>query len=497
MSLNTGEEQIQSTVSDALTPVSSRWLGLTVVLIATFMAMLDGFIVNVAVPSIQSSLHANPIEIELIGAAYSLPYALLVITGGRLGDLFGVRRLFLLGMAIFTIFSALCALAPNPILLLAARVGQALGGALLYPQVLSFIQLSFQEQERPRALSMWGAVNGLASIFGQLIGGSLITANVFGLGWRSIFLVNVPLGVIVLLGAWAFVFERRAPRRVRLDLTGTLLVAVGILLFLYPIVMGSNAGWPWWMVLCLPLALLVFVGFGWFERRATIRGATPLINPALFRLPSFVWGGLLALVWCASTAAFFFILALYLQRGIGFSALVAGLTFTPIGVIFIMAAALASKLIIRLGSWTFAVALGLTAAGTFGLLLVANASGKTPPAWGLLLFTLLLIGFGLGLGVPSLMTLSLRDIPTQEAGSASGVMETVIQLGFALGTPLIGLVFFSVIGSSNDMTPVRAQDVVQAFTQSLLVLGICLTILLVLVPLMVRVVGRTMASKSE
>src|ERR1019366_3154519 len=357
LSLSSAEDQAHPIVSEASTTTSSPWFGLAVVLIATFMSMLDGFVVNVAIPSIQRDLLATPTEIELIGAAYSLPYALLVITGGRLGDLFGIRRLFLIGMALFTGFSALCAFAPNPILLIAARVGQACGGALLYPQVLSYIQVSFQKKERAQALSLWGAVVGIASVFGQLIGGSLITANLAGLGWRSAFLANVPLGIIVLIGAWIFVFDHRKLRKTRLDLIGTVLIASGLLLLLYPILQGSSAGWPWWMIACLPLALLVLVGFGLFERRMAARNATPLIKLMLFRLPNFLWGACLALVWCISIAAFFFVLALYLQSGIGFSPVLSGLAFIPLGISFIVAAATSGTLLTRLGGWTFALAL--------------------------------------------------------------------------------------------------------------------------------------------
>jgi MFS family permease len=442
--------------------------------------MLDGFIVNVAIPSIQHSMQATPGEIELISAAYSLPYALLVITGGRLGDLYGVRRLFMIGMALFTAFSALCAAAPNPLLLLTARVGQACGGALMYPQVLSFIQLSFHQQERAQALSLWAVAGGLASVFGQLIGGSLITANIAGLSWRSIFLVNVPLGIMVLLGAWAFVHERRTPQKVRLDIWGTVLIAGGLLLLLYPIVTGRSAGWPWWMLLCLPLALLVLVGFGWFEYREARRGAAPLINLALFRLPSFLWGCFMALVGFASTAAFFFILALYLQSGLGFSALLSGLAFTPLGVTFIVASGLSSRVATRLGHWAFALAFGLAAVGTFGLFLVAESAGKTAPAWAPLLLTLVTIGIGLGLGAPAIMTLTLRDIPEREAGVASGILETMIQLGFALSAPLIGLVFFNVSGAGSAIA--HGPDTIHAFTQSLLAFGGSLILLVILVP---------------
>jgi len=293
-------------VAEAPTIDSSRWFGLAVVLIASFMAMLDGFIINVAIPSIQRDLLANPSEIELISAAYSLPYALTVLTGGRLGDLFGIRRMFLIGMALFTGFSILCAAALSPSLLVAARVGQACGGALMYPQVLSFIQVSFQGKVRAQALSLWGAVIGLAAIFGQLIGGSLITANLAGLGWRSVFLINAPLGIIVLVGAWLFVFDQREPRRTRLDLAGVGLVAVGLLLLLYPIIEGNALKWPLWVLLCLPISLLVIIGFGFFEWRVAARGGTPLIDPALFQLPSFLWGCILSLAWCASISAFFF-----------------------------------------------------------------------------------------------------------------------------------------------------------------------------------------------
>jgi len=247
-----------SAMQQARQPDPSRWLMLAIVLAATLIAVLDTFIVNVAIPSIEHELHASFAQIQLIVAGYTLSYAVLLVTGGRLGDLYGRKRLFLLGVGGFTVCSALCGFAPNTVLLIIFRVLQGGAAALMYPQVLSFIQVTFEPTERPRAFGYYTAVNGLGSILGQVLGGFLLAANLFHLGWRSIFLVNVPIGLFALLAAFPLLRESRRAEAGNRDAGGVVLLICSLFLLVFPLVEGGNAGWPLWAVICLVLAVPFF-----------------------------------------------------------------------------------------------------------------------------------------------------------------------------------------------------------------------------------------------
>ncbi|MBV9121783.1 MAG: MFS transporter, partial [Planctomycetes bacterium] len=237
--------------SASLAPDPRRWLGLAVVLTAAFLGVLDFFIVNVSIPAIQEHLHAGFAQVQLMIAGYGLAYAVCLITGGRLGDIHGRKRMFVLGVAGFTLASACCGLAPNPELLVAARVFQGIAASLLFPQVLSIIQLSFPNHERHIAFGIFGMVMGAASFSGNVLGGLLVQADLFGLSWRPIFLVNLPVGLLALLGAGPLLSESRSPKARRLDLGGVAIVSLGLLLLVLPLVQGREAGWPRWAFLCL------------------------------------------------------------------------------------------------------------------------------------------------------------------------------------------------------------------------------------------------------
>ncbi len=223
-----------------------RWLALAVVVSASFMAIFDQFVVNVAIPTMQRDLHASFAQIQFVIAGYALAYAVTLITGGRLGDIYGRKRLFMLGMAGFTLASALCGLAPGPELLVGARLVQGFGAALMSPQVLSIIQVTFPPEERSKALGVYGAVIGIASLAGQALGGFLIRADLFGLGWRIVFLINLPIGGAALIAARALVPETRSAAATRLDLGGVAIVTAGLFLLTFPLVEGRDAGWPVW-----------------------------------------------------------------------------------------------------------------------------------------------------------------------------------------------------------------------------------------------------------
>src|SRR5579864_30386 len=260
----------------------SRWAALTVLMFGTFMVVLDFFIVNVALPSIQQGLHAGESAIEWVVAGYAISTAVLLVTGGRLGDMFGRRRMFGIGMAVFVVTSAACALAPDPGVLVAARVVQGVGAALMAPNILSILGVVYTGPQRVRAISVYGMVMGLAATSGQLIGGILIRTDLAGMGWRAIFWINVPLGIAALLAAPRLVPESRDERGSRLDLTGVTLITACLIAVVLPLVEGRQAGWPAWSWAALAAAVPLAIAFGLHQRRKAERGGVPLLNPGVF-----------------------------------------------------------------------------------------------------------------------------------------------------------------------------------------------------------------------
>lgn len=446
--------------ADDADPDPRRWIALGVVLSAAFMILIDISIVNVAIPSIQRDLGATNAEIQFVIAGYQLAYALLLITGGRLGDIYGRKRLFCLGMGGFVAASAACGLAPNASVLVASRVVQGLMAALMYPQVLSVIQVNFPPRERGAAFGVFGAVLGIASITGPLLGGLLIGDDVSGGTWRRIFLVNVPIGVVSLVAAVLLLHESRAPQAKRLDVPGVLIVSTGLFLLTYPLVEGREAGWPLWAYAMLVACLPVLAGFVLFERWKVQRGDTsPLVELSLFRLRSFSVGVLVTIVFLAGVPAFFLVFSLTLQIGLGFSPLHAGLLTSPFAVGSALGSALSHRLAQRLGKTVLEMGATILAVGMAGLLAMALALGTTlhgPEVTPLLL----MCGFGLGCVVAPLITVILSTVPPRDAGSASGIITTAQQIGGAIGVAVIGVIFFGALAG-------RAGDVARSVAPSL------------------------------
>nr|BBH86908.1 hypothetical protein KTC_16590 [Thermosporothrix sp. COM3] len=290
-----------------------RWLMLVVVLCASLMSTIDEFIVNVAIPSIERELHTSFAEMQLVVAGYTLVYAVLLVTGGRLGDIYGRKRLFLLGVGLFTLSSALCGFAPSPLLLIIFRITKGVGAAMMAPQVVSFIQVGFAPAERPTAFGMVSAVSGLASVVGQVLGGFLIAANLFGLGWRIIFLVNVPIGLVALLAGMLLIRESRVEtEQASLDYGGVALLSITLFLFVFPIVIGGEAGWPLWSILCLLLSIPFMLVFLVYEYRRKKQGKLLLVSLSLFRSLRFPSGLITVLLSSSLFSGLLFLLALYL-----------------------------------------------------------------------------------------------------------------------------------------------------------------------------------------
>jgi EmrB/QacA subfamily drug resistance transporter len=422
-----------------------RWLALGSVMTALFMVLLDISIVNVAIPAIRVNLAANNADIQFVVAGYGLAYAVLLITGGRLGDIFGRKRLFMLGMSGFVVASALCGLAQSAIMLDLSRVLQGAMAALMYPQVFSVIQVSFPPQERARVFGFLGAVIGIATITGPLVGGLIIRDDLTGGSWRWIFLVNLPIGIASLIAAARLVTESRAPNATRLDLVGVVLATAGILLLVYPLVEGQVAGWPAWTFICIAISPFMLALFIIYERSLPST-RFPLVQLSMFRIPSFRVGVAIAAVFIAGIPAFFFTFSLMLQVGLGYSALHAGLTTIPWSLGSAFASAMSTRVAPRLGKWTIAIGSTLLVIGMLGLILTLHLRGTNVTSYDLIP-TFVISGLGLGTVIAPLLNIILAGVPGRDAGSASGVLTTFQQLGGAIGVAIVGVVFFGLLSS--------------------------------------------------
>lgn len=427
--------------------------GLWVMLSGTFLVVLDFFIVNVALPSMQHELQAGTATLQLVVAGYGLATAAGLITGGRLGDLFGRRRMFMLGLLLFTLASAACGFAPNAELLVAARVLQGLAGALLQPQVLAMIGLTYTGEDRARAFAAYGLTLGLGATLGQLVGGLLIHADLAGLGWRSCFLINVPIGLLALVLAPRVIppTANGGSHNSKLDLVGMLLVAAGSVAVVLPLVEGRQQGWPLWSWLCLAAALPLLAAFTFQQRRLAARGGAPLVAPALLANSRFVMGLLTVLAFYVGNASLYFVLALYLQQGLALDPLTSGIVFTSLAVGFFATSMAGARLARRFGGKP-PIALGalvLAAGHALQFVNVAGWAGHTHVvAW--MVPLLLVQGAGLGMVMAPLVSTVLAGLPPQHAGVASGVLSMVQQGSNALGVALIGILFYGRLGNATD-----------------------------------------------
>ncbi|OLF14579.1 MFS transporter [Actinophytocola xinjiangensis] len=425
-----------------------------VLLSGPLLSAMDAFIVTVAIPALQADLGAGPAQVQLIIAGYALTYGAGMITGGRLGDLFGRRRMFTLAIALFTVMSMLCGLATSPGFLLVARVAQGAAAALMVPQVLAIFSALYDGEARAKAINWYGVVAGLGAVLGQAVSGLLITADLFGTGWRACFLMNVPVGVAAVVLALRFVPETHAPGRPRLDLVGMVLVTGALLAVVVPLTVGRDHGWPGWTWVCFVAAVPLFVAFGRRERRAE----SPVVDLGLFRLRAFSVGMACQLVFWTGQGAYYLVLGLYAQLGRGLDALASGLLFVVVNVGFLASALVARRLADLLGRDVLTLGAGLRiVALTAQLVFVARAGDGGDVGW--LVPWLLLDGAGMGLIVAPLSTTVLARVPHAQVGSASGVLSTGVQVGVSLGVALVGLIFYGALDGGGYA---------QAFGRSLL-----------------------------
>ncbi|MBO0707553.1 MAG: MFS transporter [Candidatus Dormibacteraeota bacterium] len=414
------------------------------VLCGTFVFVLDFFVVNVALPSIQRTLGAGPDAVEWIVAGYGLATASLLVCGGRLGDRYGRRRWFSIGLSVFILASALCALAPSAAVLVGARVVQGLGAALMAPNVLAIVGVTYTGADRVRAITAYGIVMGVAAVGGQVIGGLLLQADLFGLGWRSVFWVNVPVGVAALLLAPRFVTESRSAERGLVDLVGAALLMLAVVAVVLPLVDGRQAGWPVWSWACLAGSLPLFALFTLYLLRTARRGRRPLLDPALFAIRTFRAGLLVQLCFWCQQAAGYLVIALFLQEGRGLSPLGAGGMFAVLAAGYVATSLRAPALTQRFGRDLVGVGAVVGTVGNVLLVLAAGVGGLDVPLVALAP-GLLLLGAGQGLCITPLTSIVLSGAGAESAGSMSGALSTTQQIGNAVGVGVIGVVFFGLL----------------------------------------------------
>ncbi|WP_367140583.1 MULTISPECIES: MFS transporter [Streptomyces] len=409
-------------------------------MIGMFMAILDSFIVVVAGPAIQADLKATTSELEWVLAGYQLSYAVFMITGGRLADIFGRKRVFLLGTAVFTLSSIACAMAGEPSVLIGARIVQGLGAALMVPQVFAVITLSVSQESRHRVFGVLGVVIGMATVSGQLVGGLLIGADLFGSGWRSVFWVNLPIGIFTMLMALKYVPESRAEQTRKLDLPGVVVLSAALLLLTYPLIQGRDVGWPWWTWACFAGSAVAFALFVALERQVERRGGQPLIKLSLFAQRSFSLGIVLVLAVYALLTSYYLSLSVSMQDGLGMSALGSGLVYTPAAVTFFVCSMIAGRIVPKYGRRVLEVGAIVLAAGYLTTAVVLLSGPRLTPL--LVIPTLMLQSVGGGLLITPLLNTVLARIDPQAAGMASGSLSTAQQVGGALGVAVVGAVFF-------------------------------------------------------
>ena len=429
---------------------AARRSPLPVLMCGTFMIVLDFFIVNVALPSMQADLHASASAIEWVVAGYGLTCAVLLIAAGRLGDLYGRRLAFAAGLAVFVVASAACGFAPSAGVLVAARVVQGVGAALVSPNVLSIIGVAFPGPARVRAITIYGLVLGLAAAGGQLIGGVLIQADFLGLAWRTVFLINVPVGLAALALTWRQVPESRAgqaaagPAGRGLDVPGMILITLGLTALVLPLIEGVNLHWPAWTFASLAAAPVLLIVFTAHELRQARRGRAALLDLALLRQRALAAGLATQLVFWCGQASLFLVLALYLQPGRGLDPLQAGLVFSIMAGSYLIASLRAPALTVRYGRSLAAAGALILAAGHGALLLaIADLGVGGSVLW--LAPGLLLVGGGMGLCLTALNTSVLAHATPQTAGAISGAMSTTQQVGNALGVAVTGVIFFGAL----------------------------------------------------
>ncbi len=445
-----------------------RWAALAVLLTGAFLAPLDFFIVNVAMPSITAGLGADPAEVQFVISGYAVVYAVFLITGGRLGDIFGRKQIFLIGLSGFALASALCGLAWSPTSLIMGRLLQALAAAAMAPQALASIHALFPPHERGLALSIYGVTLGLSSIAGQLLGGALVGADLGGLGWRLIFLINLPISIAAFATAIPLLRETRGGHRPRLDFGGVVLSAATLTAFVLPLIEGREHGWPLWSIVMLLTSPLFAEMFRRYEIGLAKMGGEPLVPIEVFQSPGLL-RGLGAIATLYALAAFFLTFSIYLQAALGRTALQAGLAILPFSVGFLLGSTGSPMIGRRLGAASSSLGFVLSATGLVATSRVAalTPAGMIPPI-ALMGPALLLIGLGMGMSIPTMVRVVVERVEPHRAGLVGGMVNSTLQVSAAVGVAVLGGLFYTLLGTRTDPAAV-----IHAFSITLLSIAVC------------------------
>jgi EmrB/QacA subfamily drug resistance transporter len=424
-----------------------RWPALIVLLLASFMNLIDITIVNVALPSLQEGMSAEPSQLEWVIAAYALAFALGLLPFGRLGDIVGRTRMFLVGIVLFTLASALCGLAPNIEMLVAARALQGLAAAAMTPQALAIASVTFPPEEKGLAISLFGLSAGLAAVTGPIAGGLLIGADLWGLDWRPIFLVNVPVGILAVIAGWILIPRTPGHPDLKNDYVGILLFGAATVALVFPLIEGRSYGWPMWAWAMMAVALVFAVMFLWWERRMAIADRPQLLNFGLIGNGSFRLGMLVTAIFFSGIPAMFMVLSLLLQSGYGLTPLTTGLTYTPFSIGVLVISAVSGRFGQKALRTRLAAGAGLLVIGMVWLRFVVGGLGETVDIW-TFLPPLFVAGLGLGLSFSSLFQTVLLSVPSRDAGAGSGALQAFQQIGGAIGVALVGEIFFTQLAGS-------------------------------------------------
>ncbi|MFI2643396.1 MFS transporter [Streptomyces sp. NPDC018610] len=442
-----------------------RWAALLVLLVSAFMDLLDGTIANVAAPSMQRELGAGYSAIQWVLVGYQLAFALMLILGGRLGDIYGRKRMFLVGVGGFTLASLAAGVSQEPWQLVAARVVQGAFSGVMVPQVLSIIHVTFSDKERGTAFALHGLVGGLAATLGLALGGLMVEWNLFGLDWRLIFLVNVPVGLLGLAYGGKVIRESKAPHALRLDTIGVVLATVGLVMLVYPLLQGRELGWPLWGYVSMIAAAPVLIGFVLWQKAKARNDGSPLVELSLFRIRSFSSGLAVNMIFYTGMGMFTIGWTLYMQVGQGWSPMRAGLTSLPFCVgAFLTATSSVMILVPKFGRKAMQAGAVVLVVGLASYIWVAGAKGAEVTSWHIAA-PLFLVGLGFGTVATPLPLIVTSEVPHKDAGSASGLVNTNTQLGFAIGGALVSVVFFGGLvantGSAvDDQLPQLRKDLV-------------------------------------
>lgn len=443
-----------------------RTIALVIVAMAFVMDLLDNTIVNIAIPSIRADLGASYATIQWLIAGYALSFATMLITGGRLGDVIGYRKMFMIGVGGFTFASLLSGVAWSSEILVIGRLLQGAMAALMVPQVMSMMQIMYKPHERGQVMGIFGALAGVAASLGPVVGGVLIHFNIAGLDWRPIFLINIPIGIFALVMAIKYLPEGKSPHPLKLDVVGTVLIVAALVLLVFPLIQGRELDWPIWTFLMMASAVPVFLVFGWWQTVKEKKDGSPLVVPSLLKVKTFVTGLIVNITFQGAMIGFFLPFTLLLQVGLGYEIIEAALTGIPIAVgISLTMAVFSQKIIPKLGRYTLVLGTVIMAAG-LGIVywFVSQHQLNTTP-WEFIP-GLFITGMGMALIMAPMFQIVLADVDTKHAGSASGVLNAVQQLGGAIGTALIGVFFFGHLVSNAPASFDSVEPQVRSSLQS-------------------------------